>query len=266
MVFILRIELPTIVFLSVNSYVCSRTVKGYEHFNDKARGGTSGNCPLFDNVEERHEEEIQRAAEGAKERLRAEHPGLDDTDLEIHLSDEVKRREQERRLAAQPAHLRNPPNRGAAVNIPYIPPVPPLPPPPAGHQVPRAPPAPPAAPIQRSRVILRHGRQPAAQPAPPAPQQFEAEAMPFAMPAALPANYPYVMGGFQGLEQLHDNLQMLQQFAGIQPPRVVQQPPFYQAPPATPAADRVLPHMPVRNVTPKNPIHRRPPPPKTNID
>jgi len=91
---------------AIQCYVCSKTVIGYQHFDDSGRGGISGNCPLFDNHEERHETEVQRAAKAAMENLKAKHPGLDDGDLEIHLSDAVKKREEARRQHAQPAHLR----------------------------------------------------------------------------------------------------------------------------------------------------------------
>jgi hypothetical protein len=89
------------------------------------RGGTSGNCPLFDNHEERHETEVQRAAKAAMERLKAEHPGLDEEDLEIHLSDAVKKREEARRQHAQPAHHRQipaaaPGNRRHAPGPPVV--------------------------------------------------------------------------------------------------------------------------------------------------
>jgi TRIAD3 protein (E3 ubiquitin-protein ligase RNF216) len=102
------------------SYVCSKSVTGYDHFNDRNRGGKEGNCPLFDNVEERHEQEILAAAEAAKKKLQEENPELADEDLEIRLSEAVKQQEEARKRRAQP---------GA---IPLIPPgllAPPPPPP-----------------------------------------------------------------------------------------------------------------------------------------
>jgi hypothetical protein len=84
-------------FLTPRSYVCSETVKNYGHFNDKARGGTKEGCPLYDNHEERHESEVQEAAKKVIEKLRAERPDIAEADLEIQVSDEVKRRETERR-------------------------------------------------------------------------------------------------------------------------------------------------------------------------
>lgn len=120
--------------------MCSKTVENYSHFNDKARGGSAGNCPLFDNVEQRHEQEVQKAAEAAKEKLRRENPGLDDKDLEIQWSEEVKKRENQRMQAAQPPNLLvRPPFGQFAPPRPPAPPVPPQhqPPPggPAGHQL-----------------------------------------------------------------------------------------------------------------------------------
>jgi TRIAD3 protein (E3 ubiquitin-protein ligase RNF216) len=87
------------------SYVCSHSVNSYDHFNDETRGGKRGKCPLYDNVEERHEQEILRAAEAARKKLREENPNLQDEDLEIQFSEDVKRREEARRQQAQPAHL-----------------------------------------------------------------------------------------------------------------------------------------------------------------
>ncbi|KAA8905002.1 hypothetical protein FN846DRAFT_779179 [Sphaerosporella brunnea] len=109
---------------SMQCYVCSKTVNGYDHFNDQARGGSKGNCPLFDNVEERHEEEIRLAAEEARKKLREEHPELQDEDLEIELSEAVKQHEETRRKQAQPAHMVYPPANVAPPPAPRPPPVP----------------------------------------------------------------------------------------------------------------------------------------------
>jgi hypothetical protein len=91
--------------LTCLSYVCSKSVTGYDHFNDKARGGKEGNCPLFDNVEERHEQEILQAAEAAKKKLQEENPELADEDLEIQLSEAAKQQEEARKRRAQPDHF-----------------------------------------------------------------------------------------------------------------------------------------------------------------
>ena len=118
--------------------MCSKTVVNYSHFNDKTRGGSAGNCPLFDNVEERHEQEVQKAAEAAKEKLRRENPSLDEKDLEIQWSEEVKKRESQRMQAAQ---LLVRPHFGHHGHFAHPPPPPPPPAPPAPQQ--RQPPPPP---------------------------------------------------------------------------------------------------------------------------
>lgn len=58
-------------------------------------------CPLYDNHEARHEEEIKRAAEAKVAELKANDPSLNEKDLAIELSEEAKRLEQQRQQAAQ---------------------------------------------------------------------------------------------------------------------------------------------------------------------
>lgn len=81
---------------NVQCYVCSNSC-GYDHFNDVARGGKSGNCPLFDDVEKRHTEEVQKAAKDVLAKVRAEHPEYTEEDLEIKVSDNVKSDEEKRK-------------------------------------------------------------------------------------------------------------------------------------------------------------------------
>jgi len=81
------------------SYVCSKNVLEYSHFGDAQNG--SNKCPLYDNVEDRHEQEVKKAAEDAMANVRAEHPGLSDADLMIKVSDGVKRAEHARRDRAE---------------------------------------------------------------------------------------------------------------------------------------------------------------------
>lgn len=85
---------------AITCYVCNKIITGYEHFNDPNRGGKSGNCPLFDNHEARHEEEARAAARAVKEQIRTENPDITDKDLEIQLSEAVKKQEEDRRRRA----------------------------------------------------------------------------------------------------------------------------------------------------------------------
>jgi TRIAD3 protein (E3 ubiquitin-protein ligase RNF216) len=47
--------------LTQSSYVCSKNVTDYNHFGE----ARTGKCPLHENVEDRHEQEVKRAAEEA---------------------------------------------------------------------------------------------------------------------------------------------------------------------------------------------------------
>lgn len=53
-------------------------------------------------MEERHDQEIQEAAKIAMAKVKTQNPDLTEDDLKIQLSDEVKRREAERKLRANP--------------------------------------------------------------------------------------------------------------------------------------------------------------------
>jgi TRIAD3 protein (E3 ubiquitin-protein ligase RNF216) len=48
-------------------------------------------CPLHDDVEARHEQEVKKAADATMAKVKADNPGLSDTDLMIEVSDRVKR-------------------------------------------------------------------------------------------------------------------------------------------------------------------------------
>lgn len=78
------------------SYVCSKNVADYNHFGEVA----NGKCPLHDNVEDRHEQEVKTAADEAMAKVRAEHPDLSDADLMVQVSDRVKQAEQARKTNA----------------------------------------------------------------------------------------------------------------------------------------------------------------------
>ncbi|KAH6614968.1 hypothetical protein C7974DRAFT_319627 [Boeremia exigua] len=77
-------------------YICSKTVSGYEHFGDTAKG----RCALHDNVEDVHEQAVKKAAKDAMAQIRAEDPTLSDADLMIQVSDRVKQGEAVRRERA----------------------------------------------------------------------------------------------------------------------------------------------------------------------
>ncbi|KAH6662974.1 ring finger protein [Halenospora varia] len=87
---------------NVQCYVCSKSC-GYDHFNDKTRGGKEGNCPLFESVEARHEEEVKKAEKEALEKVRAEHPEYTEEDLMVKVSEDVKKDEQLRKARTDPA-------------------------------------------------------------------------------------------------------------------------------------------------------------------
>lgn len=85
---------------NIQCYVCSKSC-GYDHFNDASRGGRPGNCPLFESVEQRHSDEVNKAEKEALERVRAEHPEYSEDDLKIKVS-EVVTKDEERRKANDP--------------------------------------------------------------------------------------------------------------------------------------------------------------------
>jgi hypothetical protein len=78
---------------NVQCYVCSETLKGYDHFDQHPGGGAraGGKCPLYDNLEERHEREVQAAKEKATALVIAQNPDVVPGDLEIKVSDAVKK-------------------------------------------------------------------------------------------------------------------------------------------------------------------------------
>lgn len=86
---------------NVQCYVCSKSC-GYDHFDDTRRGGKTGNCPLFESVEQRHEDEVRKAEKKALDRVRAEHPEYSEDDLKIKVSEGVLK-DEERRKAMDPA-------------------------------------------------------------------------------------------------------------------------------------------------------------------
>ncbi|CAM1511701.1 Fc.00g092140.m01.CDS01 [Cosmosporella sp. VM-42] len=81
---------------NVQCYVCSQSC-GYDHFNDPNRGGKQGNCPLFDNSEIRHADEIREAEEKARAKAIEENPGLDPEFLKFKMSEKVDLDDKRRR-------------------------------------------------------------------------------------------------------------------------------------------------------------------------
>ncbi|KAL2267282.1 hypothetical protein VTJ83DRAFT_4559 [Remersonia thermophila] len=77
-------------------YVCSESCD-YSHFDDPSRGGKPGNCPLFDNVEDRHRDEVRRAEEEARKKVIESNPLVDVEMLKIQFSDKVKEGEERRK-------------------------------------------------------------------------------------------------------------------------------------------------------------------------
>lgn len=86
---------------NVQCYVCHKTCD-YAHFNDPHRGGKTGNCPLFDSVEDRHIDEVRRAEEEARRQAQEDNPDVNVDLFEIRVSDKVKEDEERRRQAAKP--------------------------------------------------------------------------------------------------------------------------------------------------------------------
>jgi TRIAD3 protein (E3 ubiquitin-protein ligase RNF216) len=85
---------------NVQCYVCSKSCD-YNHFDDASRGGKKGNCPLFDNVEDRHKNEVHTAEALARQQVAEENPEVGDELLHINFSERVKE-DDARRTAGNP--------------------------------------------------------------------------------------------------------------------------------------------------------------------
>ncbi|KAG5658341.1 hypothetical protein KAF25_010522 [Fusarium avenaceum] len=72
-----------------------------KHFNDESRGGTKGNCPLFDSVEERHENDIKEAEKAARKKVLEENPDLAPDFLDFRISKKVKKDDNRRKHREQ---------------------------------------------------------------------------------------------------------------------------------------------------------------------
>nr|OQO20942.1 hypothetical protein B0A51_11454 [Rachicladosporium sp. CCFEE 5018] len=82
-------------------YVCSTSLKGYEHFDQT--GGypapgqhqappAGGKCPLYDDVEARHEREVKVAEDAARAEVVASNPDVTAEDLQIKMSAAVTKK------------------------------------------------------------------------------------------------------------------------------------------------------------------------------
>ncbi|KAF4445132.1 hypothetical protein F53441_10974 [Fusarium austroafricanum] len=100
---------------NVQCYVCSKSCD-YDHFDDSRRGGKKGNCPLFEDVEERHEKEVNLAQQAAKKKVIEENPELaaDPELLDFSMSEKVKNDDLLRRKQAGPR------NAGWGLPIPQV--------------------------------------------------------------------------------------------------------------------------------------------------
>ncbi|KAF2723917.1 hypothetical protein K431DRAFT_282611 [Polychaeton citri CBS 116435] len=93
---------------NMQCYVCSQTITTYEHFTDKKlprKNKSTTKCPLYDNAEERHNQEVEAAEAKAREEALADNPDISTEDLEIKMSDAVKLGEADRVKQAGPLGL-----------------------------------------------------------------------------------------------------------------------------------------------------------------
>ncbi|KAI6851343.1 hypothetical protein KC327_g16427 [Hortaea werneckii] len=93
---------------NMQCYCCSQTLKNYDHFDQAPVRSSRKNgkkCPLYDDVEVRHEREVKEAEEAAKKQLMEGNPELNAEDLEIKISDRVKQAEANKAQRAGPPGL-----------------------------------------------------------------------------------------------------------------------------------------------------------------
>lgn len=103
----------------MSSYICSAIVQDYTHFNDPGRGGSTSNCPLFDNskhnlnslqryiakfqlADQRHENEVREAEKAAIAKIRAENPGVNEDEMKVKVSEAVEKAEKDKIAKAGP--------------------------------------------------------------------------------------------------------------------------------------------------------------------
>lgn len=100
---------------NVQCYVCSKRCD-YDHFDDIGRGGKKGNCPLYDSVEVRHQNEVHAAEARARQQVVEQNPDVGEELLDINFSEKVKEDDVRRggaRPTPQRAHQRQ--NLGVVV-------------------------------------------------------------------------------------------------------------------------------------------------------
>lgn len=90
----------------MTSYVCSANVQGnYNHFDQGPTGAANraSNCPLYDNVEERHQKDVAKAESDARAAVLHDHPDVAAEFLEFQVSERINQDEQalQRRLQAR---------------------------------------------------------------------------------------------------------------------------------------------------------------------
>ena len=151
--------------LTLFSYVCSKSVTDYTHFDNHG-----GKCKLYDNTEERHATEVEAAEKAARAKLREENPNITEEDLQIKVSDRIENEERSRlQNAANEFNNRNrPAGRGPARLRGRIPP--PLPP--RAVIIPPIPPMPPHIPPIRHIVVPRPPNTAPPPPPPPPPHHM----------------------------------------------------------------------------------------------
>ncbi|THH31727.1 hypothetical protein EUX98_g2465 [Antrodiella citrinella] len=76
---------------TVTCYVCRKVISGYDHFNQQQPpynvAADNSKCPLWDQVEKRHADEVTAAAKKAIEDYKRLHPDADDKDIHVDLPD-----------------------------------------------------------------------------------------------------------------------------------------------------------------------------------
>lgn len=163
---------------AIQCYVCRQTIKSYDHFNDVARGGKRGQCPLFDNTEARHQEEVQHAEEEARRKVAEANPTIAADMLNMKVSEDVQQDELRRSrdnharhhaggmigmIGAQPdILLRRAELRRAGLRHPVVPVVPVVPAAPLAPMIPMVPMYHPYRPVPVP--VLRPQAQPAQGP------------------------------------------------------------------------------------------------------
>ncbi|KAI9782754.1 MAG: hypothetical protein M1835_003946 [Candelina submexicana] len=97
---------------SMQCYVCSKTLaekEGYNHFDGRGQAAAPnqpGKCPLFENTEQRQQEDIQKAEQAALAKVKADNPDMTEKELKIKFSDAVLRDDGRRLVAGGQPHVR----------------------------------------------------------------------------------------------------------------------------------------------------------------